>query len=674
MFKNTHSKTFPYTSFIPIVCLTLLGALMRMPGIGWPIIGDPAGMLLMHFPTSWDLLLFEYRDTNQRTLYIFLAKFSMWLFGENEWAFRLPGFLAGVLALPLAYRVGLMVTRAQSCALLGSLLLALSSTHLFHTRVTRGYSLTVFLALAMVFLVYKLLDKNNTGLWASLFVLAGFSIILIVPSNIYFLAAIGVFYFAVLLHNFNKQEVAPLKSLLLPLLPLLALFGAVGGYLINIYADLQRAVVGAKNQYKLFNNIDDLNISLERFSDVLISMVSPWGLWLYLFFIFGLLRLIKTKGLLLIAILFIVPITLVSLSGLLGPPRVYVYWLPFVLIGAAFGVTETLILIKNKYSSQLSYSLAAVFLAAIVFKPVMTYSENLSSVGSPSGTTLEEAKDAAVFVKNNVSDHDLIVIPYSDRVLRYYLEERVGKNMLNIIQSGRLGKLIFLGPSDIPPHEIPDVGLPIPNTHFLKNLSFNTIKAFGDLRLYELGLNIIKLSPPGPDLDYENHIKFHHDKTVKLEHAEQPRLAGKLSLAVKQTGKRTKFYSKEMKVAINEKEGTFFLLNFAKEYDSGSEGALFFFKGNTPPGILPLNGFHGVFVATTSQLIWKRLDLYKNFLVQPDDYENKSVKYIWEIIFAIIPVPIGEVMFAEGFRTQKTLTYFDGWQLFLLQDKASSNS
>ena len=229
MFKNTHSKTFPYTYFIPIVCLTLLGALMRMPGIGWPIIGDPAGMLLMHFPTSWDSLLFEYRDTNQRTLYIFLAKFSMWLFGENEWAFRLPGLLAGVLALPIAYRVGLMVTGVQSCALLGSLLLALSSTHLFHTRVTRGYSLTVFLALALVFLAYKLLDKNNTRLWASLFVLAGFSIILIVPSNIHFLAAIGVFYFAVLLHNFNKQEVAPLKSLLLPLLPLLALFGAVGG-------------------------------------------------------------------------------------------------------------------------------------------------------------------------------------------------------------------------------------------------------------------------------------------------------------------------------------------------------------------------------------------------------------------------------------------------------------
>ena len=65
--------------------------------------------------------------------------------------------------------------------------------------------------------------------------------------------------------------------------------------------------------------------------------------------------------------------------------------------------------------------------------------------------------------------------------------------MLNIIQNGRLGKIIFLGPFTIPPHEFPDVGMPISNTHFLKNLPFKMIKAFGGLRLYDLGLNIIKM-------------------------------------------------------------------------------------------------------------------------------------------------------------------------------------
>ena len=135
---------------------------------------------------------------------------------------------------------------------------------------------------------------------------------------------------------------------------------------------------------------------------------------------------------------------------------------------------------------------------------------------------------------------------------------------------------------------------------------------------------------------------------------------------VKDTHSKTFPYTSGIFISI-------FLLNYAKEYNTKSEGALFFVKGGTSPGILKLNGFYGIFVSTPSQLIWKRLDVYKNFFIQPDEYENKFVDYIWEIKFLVIPVPIGEMMFAEGFRTQKPLTYFDGWQLFLLQDKALSN-
>ena len=115
------------------------------------------------------------------------------------------------------------------------------------------------------------------------------------------------------------------------------------------------------------------------------------------------------------------------------------------------------------------------------------------------------------------------------------------------------------------------------------------------------------------------------------------------------------------------------MVNFAKEYNSKSEGVLFFDKRNTPPGVLELNGFYGVFVSTPSQLKWKRLDPYYNYMVQPDDYKNKLVDFIWEIRFAIIPAPTGSIMFKEGFRVQEPLTYLDGWQLFFLQEHVSSN-
>ena len=50
-----------------------------------------------------------------------------------------------------------------------------------------------------------------------------------------------------------------------------------------------------------------------------------------------------------------------------------------------------------------------------------------------------------------------------------------------------------------------------------------------------------------------------------------------------------------------------------------------------------------------------------------------QVEFIWEIRFAIIPVPMGNSIFAEGFRTRESVTYLDGWQLFFLQEHVSSN-
>ena len=95
--RNSNHIYFSNTSklFISIIIsLTLVGAWLRVEGINQPITGDLAGMLFMHFPTSWDYLLLNYRDTNQWTLYIFLAKLSIDIFGDNEFALLLPDFLA----------------------------------------------------------------------------------------------------------------------------------------------------------------------------------------------------------------------------------------------------------------------------------------------------------------------------------------------------------------------------------------------------------------------------------------------------------------------------------------------------------------------------------------------------------------------------------------------------
>ena len=107
--------------FISVIILILVGIFLRIQEMASPITGDLAGMLFMHFPNSWDSLLLNYQDTNQRILYILLAKLSMTVFGENEFALRLPALLAGTLSLPLVYKVGLLTTGSRLGALIGTL-------------------------------------------------------------------------------------------------------------------------------------------------------------------------------------------------------------------------------------------------------------------------------------------------------------------------------------------------------------------------------------------------------------------------------------------------------------------------------------------------------------------------------------------------------------------------
>ena len=88
-----------------------------------PITSDLAVIFLKHFQTSWDSLLLNFRDVDQKTSFILLSKIAMGIFGENEFALRLPALLSGIFALPLAYKVGVLTTASGTGALIGTLIL-----------------------------------------------------------------------------------------------------------------------------------------------------------------------------------------------------------------------------------------------------------------------------------------------------------------------------------------------------------------------------------------------------------------------------------------------------------------------------------------------------------------------------------------------------------------------
>jgi hypothetical protein len=670
-----------------ILSLTIIGAWLRIENINQPINGDLAGMLFMHFSTSWDSLLLNYIDTNQWTLYIFLAKLFLEIFGDNEFALRLPEFLAGVFVIPLIYKVGLLVTNSRLGALITAFLLTFSSFHLYQSNVSKGYLLTVFFASLVVFITYKLLGKEHFTRWGILFFLTGLGMILLVPSNVHFLTGIAVFYVFVIFKNYKNYNYT-FHELIKLMWPVILLFSVIVGYCLNILSDLRRGIAGECSVP--LNCTMNVGSYLERLIEFFSTFISPWSSWFYLFLLFGLVRLYKTKEFALFISLFVIPNIINLVSGSIGPARVYIYWLPFILLLIGFGVAEFLVWVQARFSNLLAYSVGAIILIIIIFYPIKFYSVDFSKEGyrqlttlkdkrrlthvrlmKPGYrqlTTLKDAKAAKVFIEKNTSEHDLIVVPYFDLVLRHYVEEIIAHKMLNIIQSGKLEKIIYLGSSETPPHKFPNVG-GISRTNFMKDHSFNLIHKFDTLSIYDLGLSIRKFSHPNGKGDYENETQFNYNKSTKVEHINQPTIEGSKALKItKQSNQVSTLRSKKIGSVDISKDNSYILTSFARGYEELSQVALLHPINKNPSGIILLNIYSGIFTSYNSNFLWKRIDPYKHLLIQPE-----RIHFTWELVFTIYPVTKGKLNFKTGIRSQSPVGHFDGFQSFILEPKDTNN-
>ena len=419
-----------------------------------------------------------------------------------------------------------------------------------------------------------------------------------------------------------------------------------------------------------------IDFNLERFIEFSGIFIAPWGAWFYIFLLIGLVRLYKTKAFTLFVSLIFLPIIITMISGLMGPARVYIYWLPFIFLFIGFGIAEFLVWIQSKRSNFLAYSLWAVILAIIVFYTLATYSDNLSkiSIDKENATSFKDAKAAKVFIEENTSKYDLIVVPYFDLILRYHLEEVIAYKMLNIMQEGKLGKILFLGSSETPPHEFPNTGGKSA-TNLIKNHSFKLIQKFGNLSMYDLGLSIRKLSPSRSVEDYENSIQFQYDKAIKVEHMDHPKIKGSKALKVINpfSDKEAILISKEVESFNVSNDNSYILTSFARGYQESSIAALLPQKNKSPPRVIFLNAYYGIFASQKSNLIWKRIDPYKNIYLQPNDAESEKIDFVWEMIFTIYPVPKGELGFLTGLRSSNSVSHYDGFQSFILEPQSEIN-
>ena len=621
-----------------ILGLIIFAAALRIPTLGSPLIEDEAISFNRYIDVPWQKLIFFYQDTNQHTLFLLISKFFIWVFGETEIIYRLPSFLFGVLSIPLMYRLGLVMKFSRSAAVLAALLMTLSWPHLKYSMEARGYGITIFLVLLVIFSAIQLLN-NSRWVWGGVLIGSGFAITMALPSNLFFLGSLTIF---TIMDGWFESEKSRLniKKLLWVIIPQLIMFALIAVYFLVIY-----------EQLKYGKDIQPQSLDGKRIFEIGELLVAPWGFFMYLFFTIGAWRLRGARERIVFASIFFIPMILTVITGALGYARIYIYWLPFIFLLSAYGMTEVIVWLKNK-TGKLVYGLGVGVIFFLVFLPAKKINEyfesrnNGSLVVAGPNVTMSEAAKMAVWVNKNISKNNLIVISVGgpeSSVLNKYMNKKVLERMTYFSRGGILEKIIFIAHQDMPPDEYPFIPMVQERILRLPSSLVNKIHSIGNLGVYELNLKVEKLIPPTFDPDYEGKIGNSNISKVNIRQVETPRVLGKKALHIENnSGNSMDIISPVVKGVDITEDHAYLLYVFITDFQPFKNVSVHLAeKGNWPPSLGYLNPLLGIFTV-------------------------KGEDTVWNIFYSLSPLSKGRHFFQERIGIQKGNNYYDGLQSYLL--------
>ena len=624
--------------FKVILGLIIFAAAFRIPTFGSPLIEDEAISFNRYIDVPWQKLILGYQDTNQHTLFLLISKFFIWIFGETEIVYRFPSLLFGVLSIPLIYRLGMTMKFPWSSALLSSILMALSWPHLKYSMEGRGYGITIFLVLLVIYSAIQFLN-NSRWVWGGILIGSGFAMTIALPSNLFFLGGLTVFTVIVGCLE-PKESPFNIKRLFCLVIPQLIMFALIAVYFLVIY-----------EQLKYGKDIQPLALDGARVREIAEFLVAPWGLWLYLFFAIGAWRLKRIRERAILMSIFFVPMILTLITGVVGYARIYIYWLPFVLFLSAYGMIEIISWLK-KQIGNLVYGLGVGVVFLLIFssaKQITKYYEdrdNGSLVVAGPNATLSEATKMAVWVNENIPENNLVVIsaggPESS-VLTRYMKKKVLERMIYFSRGGELKKIIFITHQDMPPHEYPFVPMVQDRMLKLPSSVFNKIYSIGNLDVYELNLKVEKLIPPTFDPDYEGKVGNANIPKVNIRQIERPRVVGEKALHIENnSGKAMDIISPIVKGVDITEDHAYLLYVFITDFQPLKNVYAHLAEKKTwPPTLGYLNPSLGIFQVTGQNAVWN-------------------------IFYSLSSLSKGRHYFQERIGIQKGNNYYDGLQSYLL--------
>jgi len=528
--------------------------------------------------------------------------------------------------------------------------------HLIWAQSGRGYALTELLALASVFGTILLLEEKSfkRGAWVLIF--SGIALCLTIPSNAYFLPGCGLAFVFVLWESRNSKIPISWSHLGKKLLPFIFLAVSTAGYFFLIYDDLAWGIETYKDYLKQFKNVDSLVGTPQQFQEIARDLARPWGLWFYLPVLYGAWTLNRTqRGFFLI--LLGTPALLMVFSGMIGPPRVYVYALPFFILLAALGIDRGIRSLSRFMPRYFNKALPATLGLAFLIPSVLSHTQYFLGKRSILYATMAESREAFRYVQNQTTEHDLVVISFDDMALRRSLEPLVAEKMLRIFQDGQLDGITFLGHRDIPINRITSIAGWSPSA--LPVSLMRVIADIGKLRIYRMNVKVTPLFPLEMDTVFSQQWQKSPHPKISGTETNAHRFLGKQSLQIKKNYKKNALIHSPLVYSIPSQDENFLFYAYAEKYQQKSQAGILGNKHNQ--GAFPLNYLFGVYREEGKNLVWERVHPFFMFR-----HSKHKESFKWRITFMLIPLNASLNKIQQALVLKDETSYFDGIHGYLL--------
>jgi hypothetical protein len=402
----------------------LIGLVERLRLLFRPFNFDEADTFIKFAARPLYIGISWYPEPNNHVFHTVLMHFALRLFGDHEWALRIPALIAGCLITPLTYWAARALYN-KNAALISAAMVTTASYLIFYSIDARGYSMQCVFFLLLVIISQYLLEHESAPAWL-LWVLFATLGLYTLPTTIYAVASLGLW---LALSYWLSGSAVDFRRRLGRLGVTLGLTAALSALL---YAPL---LIGTGPSAASSNKYLAPRVISQVISETPSIIIKTWRMWvaevpvaLVWIFVAGFVvsvllhRRIAKHGLPILAMFLICVPPLVLAQRVMPLPRVWIFLLPLFAAISAAGLSAILSAASADEPRGAHLSLVAA-LSILIF---MSTPDIRGTRLAKNGQHAEDGiQDTVAWIGDHLKPGDLILVGNGVRApFDYYLRRR----------------------------------------------------------------------------------------------------------------------------------------------------------------------------------------------------------------------------------------------------------